>query len=74
MKETKWERVEDAPKYSDLYNVCCSIGSMGGGYTDVRSYEYDKKSGQWILPKVSDEIITVTYWAELPEPPNTSIH
>ena len=67
-----WVSVEEPPKYTAEYNVVCNIGSMFGGYTDVRTYRYEKITGccpRWVIPDRYDEVVTVTHWMPLPEPP-----
>ena len=34
---------EKLPEYTDLYIVYCNIGSMLGGYNEVRAYDYRKE-------------------------------
>ena len=38
----KWNDInESMPKYTDDYLVACNIGSMAGGYSEVRCYRYE---------------------------------
>ena len=38
----RWIAVsERLPECTDDYNVVCNIGSMLGGYTDVRTYRFE---------------------------------
>ena len=68
----RWISAEDPPKYTGDYNVVCNIGSMLGGYTDVRTYRFERFKGQepkWCIPNRFDEIVSVTHWQPLPQPP-----
>lgn len=52
--------------------VVCSIGGIMGGYTTVRTYRFEKIKGEesrWCLTNHFDEVVTVTHWMPLPEPP-----
>ena len=71
----KWNDInESMPKYTDDYLVACNIGSMAGGYSEVRCYRYEIFNGnkphkKWCIPDRFDEIITITHWMELPDLP-----
>src|SRR5574344_1835908 len=68
----RWIPVKDPPKYTGDYNVVCNIGSMLGGYTDVRTYRFERFKGKepkWCIPNRFDEIVSVTHWQPLPQPP-----
>lgn len=68
-----WISVEDRlPEYTEDYNCVCEIGGMGGGYTTVRTYRYERIRGEeprWVIPDVFDEIVSITRWKPLPELP-----
>ena len=68
----RWIPAKDPPKYTGDYNVVCNIGSMLGGYTDVRTYRFERIKGQepkWCIPNSFDEIVSITHWQPLPQPP-----
>ena len=68
----RWIPAEDPPKYTGDYNVVCNIGSMLGGYTDVRTYRFERFKGRepkWCIPNSFDEIVSITHWQPLPQPP-----
>ena len=68
----RWTPAKDPPKYTGDYNVVCNIGSMLGGYTDVRTYRFERIKGQepkWCIPNSFDEIVSITHWQPLPQPP-----
>ena len=68
----RWISAKDPPKYTGDYNVVCNIGSMLGGYTDVRTYRFERIKGRepkWCIPNSFDEIVSITHWQPLPQPP-----
>ncbi len=69
----EWIKINDKlPQYTDDYICYCNIGSIMWGYKEVRCYRYEKIKGKeprWCIPSNFDEIITITYWMDLPEPP-----
>ena len=68
----RWMPAKDPPKYTGDYNVVCNIGSMLGGYTDVRTYRFERIKGRepkWCIPNSFDEIVSITHWQPLPRPP-----
>ena len=67
---SRWVDIKESPKYTDWYNVHCSIGSMHGGYYEVRTYRYEKHNDKWIIPYDTNESVKVTHWQELPKKPN----
>lgn len=65
---------EELPKFTNTYIVYCNIGSMFGGYKEVRAYGYEIFNGvhsyrKWCIPNDITEIVTITHWMKLPEPP-----
>ena len=72
-KAQRWIPVsERLPECTDDYNVVCNIGSMLGGYTDVRTYRFECIQGReprWCIPSKFDEVVVVTHWQPLPQPP-----
>lgn len=72
-KAQQWISVEERlPEHTDEYNVFCNIGSMLGGYEDVRTYRYERirgKEPKWCIPDCFDEVVCITHWRPLPEPP-----
>lgn len=69
----KWIKIEDElPKYTQDYLCACSIGSMMGGFKEVRCYRYEKIKGKepkWCIPNDYSEIVSITHWCEMPEYP-----
>ena len=52
----RWIPAKDPPKYTGDYNVVCNIGSMLGGYTDVRTYRFERIKGRepkWCIRQLS---------------------
>lgn len=50
----------------------CNIGSILGGFRDVRAYRFERIRGcepKWVIPNSFDEVVCVTYWMPLPTPP-----
>jgi len=68
-----WIPIEEAlPKYTQDYNVVCNVGSMFGGFTEVRTYRFENIQGRepkWCIPNQFDEAVSITHWRPLPEPP-----
>lgn len=63
---------ERLPEYTDTYNVFCNVGSPFGGFTSVRSYRFERIRGnepKWCIPNMYEEVVTVTHWQPLPQPP-----
>jgi hypothetical protein len=73
IQQLKWVPVSGGlPKYTNDYNVVCVIGSMLGCFETVRTYRFEAIRGQqpcWIVPDKYDEIVKITHWRRLPQPP-----
>ena len=64
---TKWNKGN--PKYTDTYLTACNIGSMLGGYNEVRTYDFDSRNKKWDIQERYDETVTIIYWADMPDLP-----
>ena len=67
----QWTLVEDGlPKYTDDYIVTVSVGSMLGGFIDVRvvRFEAGLAGKGWVLEECVDESLSIVAWRELPMP------
>lgn len=65
----KWNKIEDGlPKHSDYYIVYCELGSILGGYKEVRSYFYSASSNKWFTPE-TNEVVCITHWMDMPNEP-----
>ena len=73
IEQLEWVPVSGGlPKYTNDYNVVCVIGSMLGCFETVRTYRFEAIRGQqpcWIVPDKYDEIVKITHWRRLPQPP-----
>ena len=69
----EWISVEDElPKYTGEYIVYCNVGCILGGFTDVRCYRFENIKGKepkWIINENFNEVVSITHWMSLPEPP-----